>query len=173
MMASMTAIDIVISPARPHHCEALARLHRDAWRLAYRGIIPHLALERMVARRTAEWWARALRRGAPILVAEFAGELAGYAHVGPSRAPPLGYGGELYELYMKPEYQGLGFGQKLFEAAGARLRRRFDRGFLVWALSDNEPAHDFYRAMGGRKICRATSCFDGVRLAKTGYGWRA
>ena len=43
--------------------------------------------------------------------------VAGYANYGRNRARSLHYEGEIYELYLRPEFQGLGFGHRLFSAA--------------------------------------------------------
>ena len=60
----------------------LARVHRDAWRYAYAGIIPGLTLERMIARRGPAWWGRMHDRGFRALVLDCDGTLAGYATFG-------------------------------------------------------------------------------------------
>jgi len=169
----VTPGEIVICRADERHSDALAKLHADTWRLAYRGIIPHLHLEKMIARRGPEWWQRTLVLGASMLVAEFDGALAGYAYLGPNRARPLGYGGEIYELYMRPEYQGVGLGEQLFGAARRNLAEIHSNGFVVWALVENDGARAFYQAMGGTKICEAVGYYDTCRLAKIGFGWRS
>ena len=134
---------------------AIASVHDESWRLAYRGIIPGANLERMVARRGPAWWLRAIERRAAVLVIEVGGAVCGYATVGPSRMRMLPFAGEIYELYLKPEYQGLGFGRLLFEAAREELKRCGFKSFSVRALSENDAAHGFYRRMGG-KIASAT-----------------
>ena len=64
--------DVVhIRPARPKDASALAEVYAEAWRGAYRGIIPHLSLERMVARRGERWWKAALAERRPLLVLAF------------------------------------------------------------------------------------------------------
>ena len=58
------SVDVAhIRPARPKDAPALASAYEDAWRGAYQGIIPHLSLERMIARRGLRWWEDSLRRG--------------------------------------------------------------------------------------------------------------
>jgi len=146
---------------------ALAGLHAEAWRYAYRGIIPGLALERMIARRSPASWAA--KNGT--LVLEFDGSIVGYATACACRIAGGRGMGEISELYVKPECHGAGFGRALFAAARARLAARGLRGLLVWALADNELACAFYAAMGGTACFRTVETLGGVRLAKIGYHW--
>ena len=77
--------------------------------------------------------------------------VAGYATVGPARVRGE-YEGEIYELYVTPTYQGLGFGERLFEACRYHLDARQLSGLIVWALADNMAATDFYWRRGGRPV---------------------
>ncbi len=54
---------------------------------------------------------------------------------------------KVYELHLRPEFQGLGFGRRLFSAARKDLMQSGLKSLVVWALSDNEPAMEFYRAL--------------------------
>ena len=67
------------------------------------------------------WWRRAIRAGTRLLVLDFADTIAGYASYGRNRMPALAYGGEIFELYLAPEYQGVRPGRRMFEAARADL----------------------------------------------------
>ncbi len=86
-------------------------------------------------------------------------------------ARSLPYDGEVYELYLRPEFQGLGFGRRLFTAARRDLAQSGMKSVVVWALSDNEPAVDFYRALGGRPIARSSEKFGDKTLDKIAYAW--
>ena len=50
------------------------------------------------------------------------------------------------------------------------------KSLVVWALSDNDPAVDFYRALGGRAVARSSERF-GTRCSRrsptpgTGKRW--
>ena len=44
---------------------------------------------------------------------------------------------------------------------------------MVWALSDNEPAVEFYRALGGRPVARSCEKFGEKTLDKVAYAWQA
>ena len=149
----------------------LAEIHAAAWRYAYAGIIPGLTLERMLARRGPGWWGRMHDRGFRALALNCGGTLAGYATLGGSRAPALRPRGEIYELYVRPEYQGCGIGRRLFEDARARLGSHGLDGLLIWALADNAIACRFYTAMGGAECGRTQDLFCGTPLEKIGFAW--
>jgi GNAT superfamily N-acetyltransferase len=158
-------------PAEPRDAEALAALHAAAWRYAYRGIIPGLALERMIARRGPAWWAaRPETRGGTLLL-EFDGRIAGYATFGPTRIGGRPRMGEIFELYVEPECHGAGFGRLLFVTARGRLAAAGLKGLVIWALTENTLARGFYAAMGGRERFRTAEQMGGARLAKIAYLW--
>jgi hypothetical protein len=48
--------------AAPRDAGAIAAIHDAAWRSTYQGIIPHLHLERMIARRGPLWWQHQIER---------------------------------------------------------------------------------------------------------------
>jgi ribosomal protein S18 acetylase RimI-like enzyme len=68
----------------------------------------------MLERRDIAWWRRAIRGSTSILVLDVGGTIAGYATLGLNRARSLPQEGEIYELYLRPEYQGVGLGKRLF-----------------------------------------------------------
>lgn len=155
---------------KPADAKALAEVFRESWQLAYRGIIPHLHLETMIRRRGPEWWASAACSGDTIFVLEVGREIAGYATWGSARTRGT-HGGEIYELYLAPLYQGLGYGEHLFEACRHAMDERRIKGLICWALADNTPAIDFYWRRGGRPIAKGYDRIGGVRLEKIAFAW--
>ena len=113
-----------------------------------------------------------LTKGMPALVLEFDGELTGYVTLGRSRMRGTPYGGELFELYVLPDYQGIGFGGRLFRAARVELEARGIEGLCVWALADNEMACAFYLHLGGRQISEGADKFGDALLRKVAFAWR-
>jgi ribosomal protein S18 acetylase RimI-like enzyme len=160
-----------IRRAESPDAEAITAVHDAAWRYAYDGMIPAKELARIVARRGPLWWDRAIRRGTAILVIEVGGTICGYATFGPNRARNLVQKGELYEIYLLPEYQGVGLGSRLFLAARREMSRFGFDSVVVWALADNEQACRFYRNAGGRKVARANERFGDVSLTKVAFAW--
>ncbi|GIL02664.1 MAG: N-acetyltransferase GCN5 [Alphaproteobacteria bacterium] len=167
----MGTIAIETRRAEPSDAHAIAEVHDAAWANAYAGIVPHRALTRMIRRRGERWWADAIRRSTFVLVIEVGRAVAGYATIGRNRVSTLPYGGEVYELYLKPEYQGIGLGERLFLAARGELARRGYKGTVVWVLADNDRAIRFYLNAGGRAVAEGAEHFDGQRLRKLAYAW--
>lgn len=151
--------------------KALSTVFRASWELAYRGIIPHLHLETMIRRRSAQWWSAAVRSGDSLLVLDVAGKVAGYVSCGPARARGSANQGEIYELYLDPHYQGLGFGERLFEAARHVLDQRRLKGLVVWSLIDNTPACHFYWRRGGRPVAKTVDRIGKKSLEKVAFTW--
>ena len=168
----MSTITIEVRRAKPADAMAIAETHDRAWRAAYQGIIPGPELDKLINRRGPEWWDSAIRKGSRITLLQFGDRVAGYANYGRNRARSLFYDGEVYELYLRPEFQGLGFGRRLFNAARKDLMQSGLKSLVVWALSDNEPALEFYRALGGRAVARSSERFGGKTLDKVAYAWQ-
>lgn len=167
----MSTLLVETRRARPADAADIAEIHDSAWRATYRGLIPGMELEKMIQRRGPLWWETAIKRGSRVLVLTFGDAIAGYANVGRNRARGLPYEGEIYELYLRPEYQGLGFGRRLFEDARKELASAGFDGLAVWALADNEPALGFYKALGGNRVARSSEAFGGRTLDKLAFGW--
>ncbi|MGE0562977.1 MAG: N-acetyltransferase family protein [Pseudolabrys sp.] len=168
---SITLIEI--RRAKSADAEAIAAAHDESWRAAYQGIIPGAELDKLITRRGPTWWDSAIRKGSRITVLQFGDIVAGYANYGRNRAKSLFYDGEVYEIYLRPEYQGLGFGRRLFNAARKDMQQSGLKSLVVWALSDNEPSVEFYRALGGRAVARSSEKFGPKTLDKVAYAWPA
>jgi ribosomal protein S18 acetylase RimI-like enzyme len=169
----MSTVLIEIRQAKDSDAWAVAQTHDAAWRATYQGIIPGPELEKLINRRGPEWWDSAIRKGSRIAILGFGDTIAGYANYGRNRARSLYYDGEIYELYLRPEFQGVGFGRRLFSAARRDLAQSGMKSLVVWALSDNEPAVEFYRALGGRAVARSSERFGSKVLDKVAFAWQS
>jgi ribosomal protein S18 acetylase RimI-like enzyme len=171
-IAAMSTTLIEVRRAKPSDATAVASTHDEAWRAAYQGIIPGPELDKLVNRRGPDWWDSAIRKGSRIAILVFGDTVAGYANYGRNRARSLYYDGEVYELYLRPEFQGLGFGRKLFSAARRDLVQSGLNSLVVWALSDNDPAVEFYRRLGGKAVARSSERFGSKVLDKVAFAWQ-
>ena len=154
----MSTTLIEVRRAKASDAKAIASTHDEAWRAAYQGIIPGPELDKLINRRGANWWDSAIRKGSRISILGFGETVAGYANYGRNRARSLYYDGEIYELYLRPEFQGLGFGHKLFAAVRRDLtpKRPAEHGG-VGALRQRAGARvlPLARRQGRRPLLRA------------------
>ncbi len=165
-------VDIVqIRHAKPVDAADVAKIHDEAWRTAYQGIIPQPHLESLITRRGPSWWRRLMETG-DVLLLSFDGQPQGYASIGMARYAKLRNAGEIYELYLSPPFQGIGLGKKLFLAGKRSLERSGLRGLVVWALEDNVMACDFYTRLGGKPCGRSNVQYGDTVLTKVAFHWR-
>lgn len=167
----MTSLVIDVRPARPADAAQLADVYACSWREAYSGIIPAVTLERMIVRRSAGWWRDILSRRA-VLVLDVDGTVAGYASFAPARGRNQTGAAEVQELYLRPEYQGIGLGVRLFSATLKRIGSRGYLRVLVRALAENERAKGFYERYGGRLVARTDESLGGRTLPCLWYEFR-
>ena len=92
----------------------IARVRAESWLGAYRGIVPNEFLDAI----DLDEWTERQRRNMEeqsddlvTLVAETRDLVVGWAVGGPNRDTSFGYAGELYAIYLLPEYQRLGIGR--------------------------------------------------------------
>jgi len=167
----MKTLSIEVRPAEPEDVPAITDVHHRAWLHAYTGIIPYKSLRSMVERRGVKWWGRAIHGSTSILVLDVGGTLAGYATLGLNRARALPQEGEIYEIYLLPEYQGIGLGKRLFSEARRLLCSLGCQGLVIWSLEENEGAISFYRSAGGIDIAEGSERFADKALRKIAFVW--
>ncbi|AWN54830.1 MULTISPECIES: GNAT family N-acetyltransferase [unclassified Methylobacterium] len=160
---------VSIRRARDQDAGMLSEIFDAAWREAYQGIIPGVALDRMLARRGPRWWRSTIGRNRPLVVLELGESVIGYVSYGRCRDRGLKAEGEIDEIYLAPTYQGLGYGTRLFRAVRNDLADRDVRRVAVWSLAENDRARDFYERMGGRVVAEATDRIAGADLHKVAY----
>ena len=140
---------VTVRPATVADAPAMGRLHVRAWQAAYRGHMPDGYLDGLRAADRAAGWERVLgleRDRGVVLVAEQAGEVTGFANVGPAE-DPVG-AGELYAINVDPAHWGTGAGRALLLAAQAELARLGFDETVLWVLPANARARRFYEIAG-------------------------
>lgn len=164
----MPASSISIRPLRSGDRPAIAALDAAAWHEAYSGIIPGVALARMIAMRTTTW---RVGHNAETLVAEADGAARGYATFGLAGQRRLA-DGEIYELYVAPDWQGCGIGRQLFAAARHMLAKRGLRTLIIWSVQANGRANRFYEAIGGEPGPPASTWSGGANVPTQAWLWK-
>jgi len=130
---------------------AIARVHIDSWRAAYRGIIPDDVLDNLeIDQRRAQWSASLNDDLSETIVAHWKGEIIGFASFGATRDEDddPAQVGEIMAVYIAPKSWRRGIGRGLCEAAVSELSTRGFAEIVVWMLKENHRARGFYESVG-------------------------
>jgi len=158
----------------------IARLHIEGWKGAYGGIVDQAYLDGLtVEKRKADWTQWMAAGESEIFLAEEGGTPAGFVVIGRTKTPPPGsspirpsHSGEIYALYLAPEYWRKGIGTALLKHAACELKERKHSTICLWVLEANARARAFYEKMGGQKLGGIMIDIGPSRLKEVCYGWR-
>jgi len=141
---------MLLRPAKTQDAMDVARVHVRSWQAAYRRLLPAEYLDALKPEdRAARYTFENPDTAKPwTIVAEDDGLIAGFATTAPARDADAVGCGELYALYVDPDYWGRGIGAELMKAARARLvELGFERAML-WVMKGNSRAERFYSIDG-------------------------
>ncbi|MGP8000737.1 MAG: N-acetyltransferase family protein [Streptosporangiaceae bacterium] len=146
-----------IRAAVPDDAEEVERLRVAGWQTAYRGILPDGYLDRLRVdgerrRRHMTERAASARPAGVESVATAAGAIVGWVAGGLCRdadRPGPGHG-EIYAIYVRPEWWGRGAGRLLMAHAVRALTAAGCTDITLWVLAANQRARRFYQAAGFR-----------------------
>ncbi len=155
---------------------ALARVHVNAWRTTYRGMLPEDRLANLSYERREQGWNEVLtlppeRRHFVFVAEDQTGQVVGFSSAGPETSDDAYYKGELYAIYILEACQRQGLGRRLMHAAVEALAAGGYTAMLLWVLADNNGARRFYETLGGRPIKEKPIEIFGVALSEVAYGW--
>ncbi len=161
-----------IVPAGPGDAVDLARVHVQAWRETYPGMLPQVYLDRMsVAAHARRWRHRLMSGGEVTLAAESAQGLAGYCSGDWARGGARPGEAEVATLYILRRAQRSGLGRRLMTATARTLAARGATSLVIWVLRDNASARAFYEKMGGVCERERDEAIAGGLVASVAYRW--
>jgi ribosomal protein S18 acetylase RimI-like enzyme len=162
---------ITIRPARPGDARGIARLDIETWRATYAGVLSTAYLVGLSERhREAGWRAVILREPRDVRVAVGSnGAILGFGSCGPNRAD-RSFNGEVFTLYVAPDWQNQGIGRRLLIALFRRLVASGRRSAILWVLRDN-PSRFFYERLGAQQVSRKPIAVGGTTIEAIAYGW--
>jgi ribosomal protein S18 acetylase RimI-like enzyme len=169
----MTAMgEITIRPARPGDAYDIAQLDVETWRTTYAGVLAASYLVGLSERRReAGWRSVILREPRDVRVAvDSTGAIRGFGSCGPHRGD-RSFAGEVFTLYVAPDWQNQGIGRRLLLALFRRLVAAGRRSAILWVLRDN-PSRFFYERLGGQQVSRRSFAVGGAGIEAIAYGWR-
>ncbi len=161
-----------IRSAHPEDAGTIARIHVDSWRAVYRDLLPSSYLSNLDYDQMSKFILNGLLdpQTVCLIAEEQRGMAIGYICGGPERSGNQIYQGEIYELYIVPEFQRIGFGRYLISALASNLFQRNIYSLMVWVLYSN-PNRRFYEKVGGLYLGTKSIAFSGKTLQAAAYGW--
>lgn len=152
--------------------QAIADIYVETWRSTYAGTLPDRVLVNMSPDRQVIYWTRAIRQSREIvLVAEEAdGHLTAMGSAGANRDRGSDIAGEVYTLYVHPDHQERGIGERLLAHLFYEMMGRSMMSAVIWVLAPN-PARFFYEAMGGVRTGDRDEELWGTTLKELAYVW--
>lgn len=138
---------LIIRDVKKIDIPALAELVVLAWQIAYRHILPDALLDNLSIAQAKERWANMIKlEHIFTLIAERDGRAIGFVRFGPTRDrdddPRLV--GEVYAIYVHPDFWRMGAGEALLRGAIDQLRQRGFVELTLWTLQENRRARAFY-----------------------------
>ena len=163
----------IIRPATADDGRGIARVQVETWRSAYRGIVADEVLKALSEDDRTERWSEIIENPEQAtFVAESRNHgIIGFANGGPERDGREDYQGELYAIYILPDFHCQGIGKRLLSEFARWLA---DSGFLsvmVWVLADN-PSRPFYEHQGGELVGQRVVAIGQQKLSERAYGWK-
>jgi ribosomal protein S18 acetylase RimI-like enzyme len=141
-----------IRPETLADCDETAALHVLAWQVGYRGMLPGEVLDNLDVRDWAAGRRERLSLPGPQtrLVAVRGGVIAGFVQFGPKRGEVDRTQfdeqiGEIYAIYVHPEFWGTGVAGELLRTALESLPQQ---EVQLWMLEANERGRRFYARYG-------------------------
>jgi GNAT superfamily N-acetyltransferase len=154
---------------------AIALLHAESWRSAYRGILSDDYLDNRVhSERAIVWQTRFSEKSSKpffVILAEMGSDLAGFACVFPDEDPT--FGSYVDNLHVAPQLTRQGIGRRLLiEVARRLIGDQTPGGLYLWVMEENFKARQFYSAVGAVEVdCDEFSMPDNTRVREVRCSW--
>jgi GNAT superfamily N-acetyltransferase len=147
---------MVFRTATTNDVKAIATLHADSWKIAYRGILSDEYLDGGVVENRVEVWSARFQNPKEtqhIIVAEEEGRLKGFACIFANE--DARWGALIDNLHVAPHLKGRGIGKKLIIKAADWVRTHYPGSALhLWVYEKNVAARAFYDKMSGKNVER-------------------
>jgi len=165
-----------IRPAAIPDARAIAQVHVESYRSAYRGIFPDTLLNGLSVDKHESGWGDLLAMHKPssaitLVGCNADGSAVGFISGGKERTGQLECEGELYAIYLRQVAQRKGLGALLVRQFVHELVIRGFGSMAVWVLALN-PARRFYECLGGKLIGQQQIEREGRTFIEVAYGWQ-
>ncbi|WP_055668701.1 GNAT family N-acetyltransferase [Desnuesiella massiliensis] len=128
----------------------LGEIHSHSWKVTYKGIVPDEILNNITAEKREKYFEKALSQGWEEDALIFKEDKAvGLICIGRCRDEDKDDSyGEIWGIYLLPEYWNGGIGYELINWGLTELRKRSYKKVTLWVLEENIKARKFYEKVG-------------------------
>lgn len=168
-------LDVMIDEARLRNAKAIAKVHVDAWRHAYRSVMPDRVLRALTYSRFEYKWEDLLiqkHKGIQTYLSiNQADGVVGFVRAGPNPDPEAPAPYEVYSINVLPRLQKKSIGTDLLMHG---LQAIYDMGgdqAFLWVLEENRFARHFFKHFGAKPAGYGLDRIGPVRLSKIAYRW--
>lgn len=160
--------DYEVRPATLRDAKAVAEIHALSVKAAYEGILPEEELRALAPATREAKWREAIEYSEPqVHVVVHGSEIVGFVGFDRSRdpkTPPTT--GEIWAIYVKPEYWGKGAGVALWDAAREGLEDEGCTTVTIWVPIRNDRAMRFHELAGFKREMKTakTTAIGTVRI---------
>lgn len=132
--------------------EQMARIKVDGWKTAYDKLIASQYLNSLDYKRQTERYISSFEEYKDLVFVAVKGEeVLGYSCFSLTDRDNF-FDSELVSLYIKPTETRKGIGESLVKETAKELISKGKNNMIVWCLSDNINALNFYKKLGGKKV---------------------
>lgn len=132
--------------------EQMARIKVDGWKTAYDKLIASQYLNSLDYKRQTERYISSFEEYKDLVFVAVKGEeVLGYSCFSLTDRDNF-FDSELVSLYIKPTETRKGIGESLVKETAKELVSKGKNNMIVWCLSDNINALNFYKKLGGKKV---------------------
>jgi GNAT superfamily N-acetyltransferase len=172
-MSSLRVAEVSFREATVADCVAVARVHVKSWRESCGGIVPPTFVDNMWVVNRAKAFEKGFSIASYKMYVAVAPErgVCGFADFGEPREQIDAYEGELYAVYLLPEFQRKGIGERLFNL-GVDFFAGSGKSSMYLLALEVSPYRAFYEKMGGRIVGRKRIEIEGAAYDEMVYGWK-
>ena len=149
----------------------LGEIHSKSWKVAYKGIVPDEILKNITVEKRQVYFEKALTENWEEDAIIFKdNDAVGLICIGKCRdADKTDAFGEIWGIYLLPEYWNMGIGYELINWGVNELKKRNYSKVTLWVLEENTNARNFYEKVGFKHDGTVKEITIGKKLVEYRY----
>lgn len=149
----------------------LGEIHSKSWKVAYKGIVPDEILKNITVEKRQAYFEKALTENWEEDAIIFKdNDAVGLICIGKCRdADKTDTCGEIWGIYLLPEYWNMGIGSELINWGINELKKRNYSKVILWVLEENTNARKFYEKVGFKHDGTVKEITIGKKLVEYRY----